>query len=39
MTQKSCIYVIFHNYARIKVDSSDPLPLEKTLAFYIFLIV
>ena len=24
-------YVIFHNYARVKIDSYDSLPLEKTL--------
>ena len=30
MTQKSDItYVISANYARIKIDSYDPLPLEK----------
>ena len=27
-------YVISHNYAKIKVDSYDFLPLEKTLVFY-----
>ena len=26
-------YVISHNYPKIKVDSHDSLPLEKTLAF------
>ena len=32
MSQKSGItYVISHNYARIKTDSFDSLPLEKTL--------
>ena len=25
-------YIIFHNYAKIKVDSYDSLPLEKTMA-------
>ena len=25
------IYVISHNYARIKIGSSDSLPLEKTM--------
>ena len=30
ITQKSDItYVLSHNYARIKIDSSDSLPLEK----------
>ena len=27
-------YVISHNYTRIKVDSFDYLPLEKTLTFH-----
>ena len=27
--KRGITYVIFHNYARIKVDSSDSLPLEK----------
>ena len=27
-------YVISHNYAKIKVDSYDSLPLEKTMAFH-----
>ena len=27
-------YVIFHNYAKNKVDSCDSLPLEKILTFY-----
>ena len=27
-------YVISNNYARIKVDSNDFLPLEKTLTFH-----
>ena len=26
--------IIFHNYARIKVDSEDSLPLEKTITFH-----
>ena len=35
ISQKSGItYVISHNYARIKVDSIDFLPLEKTLALH-----
>ena len=34
-SQKCCItYVISRNYARIKVDSYDSLPLEKTFACY-----
>ena len=32
---KSCItYVISHNYAKFKVDSYDPLSLEKTVTFH-----
>ena len=27
-------YVIFHNYAKIKVDLYDSLPLEKTMIFH-----
>ena len=27
-------YVISHNYVKIKVDSYDPLPLEKTMTFH-----
>ena len=27
-------YVISHNYAKIKVNSSDSLPLKKTLSFH-----
>ena len=30
----SITYVISHNYAKIKVDSYDSLPLEKTLTFH-----
>ena len=30
----SIIYVISNNYARIKIDSNDSLPLEKTLTFH-----
>ena len=26
--------IIFHNYAKIKVDSQDSLPLEKTITFH-----
>ena len=26
--------IIFHNYAKIKVDSEDSLPLEKTITFH-----
>ena len=28
--------VIFHNYAKMKVDSFDSLPLEKTMTFHFF---
>ena len=32
---KSCITcIISHNYAKIKVDSYDSLPLEKTMLFH-----
>ena len=31
-------FIIFHNYAKIKVDSYDSLPLEKKNAFYNVLI-
>ena len=31
-------YVISHNYARIKIDSFDILPLEKTLTLHNFII-
>ena len=27
-------YVVSHNYEKIKVDSYDPLPLEKTMTFH-----
>ena len=30
-------YVISHNYAKIKVDSYDFLPLEKTMTFHVIL--
>ena len=26
--------IIFHNYAKIKVDSNDSLPLKKIMTFY-----
>ena len=33
ISQKSGIsYVVSHNYARIKTDTNDSLPVEKTLA-------
>ena len=31
--------VIFHNYARIIVDSYDSLPLEKTFTFYVMILI
>ena len=31
-------YIIFHNYAKIKVDSYDSLPLKITLTFHNFII-
>ena len=27
-------YVLYHNYAKIKIDSYNPLPLEKMLTFH-----
>ena len=40
MSQKSGItYVISHNYARIKTDSFDSLPLEKTLNLHYVIIL
>ena len=27
-------YIIYHNYAKLKVDSYDSLPLEKTITFH-----
>ena len=33
------IYVISHNYAKIKVDSYDYLPLEKKMTFHIVTIL
>ena len=32
-------YVIFHSYGKIKVDSYDSLPLEKTMTFHNVIIV
>ena len=32
--KRSITYVISHNYAKIKVDSYDSLPLEKTMTFH-----
>ena len=32
-------YVISHNYAKIKVDSYDTLPLEKTTTFHSDIII
>ena len=32
-------YVISHNYAKIKVDSYDSLPLENTMTFHNFMII
>ena len=34
MSKSGITYVIFHNYARIKVDSYDSLLLEKMLTFH-----
>ena len=39
-SQKSgIIYVFSHNYAKIKVDSYDSLPLEKILTFYVIILI
>ena len=32
-------YTIYYNYAKIKVDSYDSLPLEKTMTFHNFIIL
>ena len=32
-------YVISHNYAKIKIDSSDFLPLEETLTLHNVIII
>ena len=32
-------YIISHNYAKIKVDSYDSLPQEKTMTFHNFIIL
>ena len=34
MNVKSVTCIISHNYAKIKVDSDDSLPLEKTVTFH-----
>ena len=35
ISEKSGIaYIIIHNFAKIKVDSYDSLPLEKTMTFH-----
>ena len=40
ISQKSCItYVISHNYAKIKVDSYDSLPLGKTTTLHNIIIL
>ena len=33
------IYVISYNHAKIKVDSYDSLPLEKTLTFHVIILI
>ena len=37
--KSSITYVIFHNYAKIKVDLFDSLPLEKTTTFHNIIIL
>ena len=40
ISKKSCItYATSHNYERIKIDSYDSLPLEKTLILHNFIIL
>ena len=40
ISQKSSItYVFSHNYARIKIDSYDVLPLEKTLTLHVIILI
>ena len=34
-SKKRITYVISHNYAKIKVDSVDSLPLEKAMTFHV----
>ena len=34
MNVQSVTYMISHNYAKVKVDSDDSLPLEKTVTFH-----
>ena len=35
ISEKSCItYSIGHNFAKIRIDSRNPLPIEKTLTFH-----
>ena len=33
LTEKVTLNAFSHNYAKIKIDSDDSLPLEKTLTF------
>ena len=37
--KRGITYVISYNYARIKEDSYDSLPLEKTVTFHNFIIM
>ena len=40
LSQKSEItYAFSHNYARIKIDSYDSLPLEKILNFHVTILI
>ena len=32
-------YIISYNYAKIRVDSYNPLPLEKTANFYVLILI
>ena len=37
--KRGITYVISHNYAKIKVDLYDPLPLERTMIFHYVIIL
>ena len=37
--KKGITYVFCHNYAKIKIESYDSLPLEKTLTLYIIILI
>ena len=37
--QSGISYVVYHNYGKIKTNSDDNLPVEKTLPLHIFVIL